>query len=241
MEALLLRFDAPLMSFGGPAVDHVGVTEEFPARSMLAGLIANALAYHHHQTLEAQRLQARIHFATRRDREGKRIEDYQTVDLGQSHLRDTGWTTWGEPETREGAYSEETHIRNRHYLADAIYTVTLNLRPPEEPPTLDEIARALEFPARPLFIGRKPCLPSAPILLGRASGESFRALLEQIPRVPERGDTGPLTGWWPAEEGVDDTSSRLVPVTDDRDWANQIHVGRRFLRQGIVNPAEMGS
>ena len=39
IEVLLLRFDAPLMSFGGPIVDQRGVTRDFPAASMLAGLI----------------------------------------------------------------------------------------------------------------------------------------------------------------------------------------------------------
>src|SRR5262245_50040362 len=112
MEVLLLRFDAPLISFGGPAVDQERVIQEFPARSMLAGQFANALGYEHRDAPKTQRLQDRIQYAARRDRQGKRLTDFQTVDLGQSFLRGTGWTTWGRPEERAGAFSTGTHIRN---------------------------------------------------------------------------------------------------------------------------------
>ena len=51
-RVLALRLEAPLMSFGGVLVDNRGVTEPFPTRSMLAGLIANALG-HDHRDFEA--------------------------------------------------------------------------------------------------------------------------------------------------------------------------------------------
>ena len=63
-------------------------------------------------------------------------------------------------------------------------------------------------------------------------------ILQLVARVRQRGDSGPIAGWWPAEEEGADSFSRLVPITDYRDWANQIHVGRRFLRQGLVDPPE---
>jgi CRISPR-associated Cas5-like protein len=34
MDFLLLRFDAPLMSFGGVMVDQYGPTDRFPGQSM---------------------------------------------------------------------------------------------------------------------------------------------------------------------------------------------------------------
>lgn len=42
MRYLLLDFDAPLMGFGGDLVDAHGVVRDFPAKSMAAGLLANA-------------------------------------------------------------------------------------------------------------------------------------------------------------------------------------------------------
>lgn len=234
---LVLRLDAPLQSFGGVAVDAHRVSDEWPGRSMVAGLIANALGWSHGDFTLLQRLQERIVLGSRRDRAGRRMVDFQTVDLGQPHLMGDGWTTWNRTASREGgSASRGTHIRYRHYLADAVYTLVVSLRPPEEDPTLEHIARAIHRPARPLFLGRKCAIPAAPILAGRIDAETVAAALEAVVRIGPRGDEGALAAWWPAEEGGDDASSRLLPVFDDRDWSNQVHAGRRFLRHGTVDP-----
>ncbi len=237
-DIVLLRFDAPLMSFGGPAVDHHGVTEEFPARSMLTGLLANALGYDHRDADRTQRLQERLVFAARRDRRGQRLQDFQTVDLDQPFLKDTGWTTRRRPEDRAGGSLKEMHIRYRSYLADAVYTIALQLVPPTEAPGLDDIERALREPARPLFLGRKCCLPAGPLLLSRTRASGVRVALKDLPRIGLRGDEGALSAWWATETPGDEADTRLIPVTDDREWRNQIHVGRRFLRHGTVSPPE---
>lgn len=237
-DYLVLRFDAPLQSFGGVAIDAHRVSDESPGRSLVAGLIGNALGYSHGEFARLQRIQERIVFGARRDRSGRRIVDFQTVDLGQDHLARDGWTTWGRTASREGGpASSGTHIRHRHYLADAVYTLVVALRPPDEEPTLDQVAVALRRPARPLFIGRKSALPAVPILVGRVGAETTCGALAAVARIGPRGDDGALSAWWPAEEGGDEASTRLVPVFDDRDWSNQIHAGRRFLRHGTVNPA----
>lgn len=242
VDALILRFDAPLMSFGGAAVDSRGVIRRWPARSMVTGLLANALGYRRADAAAHQRLQARVRFAARCDRAGERLVDYQTVDLGQPHMlaKEVGWTTWGRVEARAGASSEETHIRQREYWADAIYTLALTLSPSDEAPDLDAVEAALRRPARPLFIGRKPCVPAGPLLVGRASGADLVAVLEAAPRVGARGARGALMAWWDAPDGsgAADPSAPVVEVTDERDWANQIHGGRRLVREGSVSPPE---
>src|SRR5699024_8768305 len=79
-----------------------------------------------------------------------------------------GWTTQGWIDERKGgAASKGTHIRLRDYRADAIHTVALTLQPAEESPSLEDIVAALQQPERPLFIGRKTCLPSVPLLVER--------------------------------------------------------------------------
>ncbi|WP_367577172.1 type I-E CRISPR-associated protein Cas5/CasD [Paracoccus aminovorans] len=87
------------------------------------------------------------------------------------------WTTSGEPECRNkgSRYSNPavktqignetgrkwiTHHRRRDYLADHETRVVLRLAAGQGL-SLDELAQALDRPARPLFIGRKPCMPSA--------------------------------------------------------------------------------
>ncbi len=66
---LILRLEAPLVAFGGEAIDNYGVTRDFPAASMLTGLLANALGWRRTDRAAHQRLQDRMVFAARRDRE----------------------------------------------------------------------------------------------------------------------------------------------------------------------------
>jgi CRISPR system Cascade subunit CasD len=236
MEALVLRLEAPLMSFGGPMVDNYGVVQTFPAVSLLTGLIGNALGIDHREPERLTRLQDRIRFAVRLDRPGEPVVDYQTVDLGQDHMQGTGWTTWEEPEERGGGSAKEmTHIRYRHYRADAMVTVILALDPVGEQPGLEELAAAFKSPARPLFIGRKACIPATPILAGHITAPSFLKALRIVARAPgstvERPDAQ-----WPIDEDAL-PGSRIVSLTDERDWVNQIHAGERFVRQGQIELA----
>lgn len=234
-RALILRFDAMLMSFGGVVVDNLGVTTAFPGRSMLTGLLGNALGFRHGDDASLNDLQDRIRYAVRCDRSGQEIVDYQTVGLYQPFLAE-GWTTRGAPEGREGGDAKSgTHPRYRHYLADAVYTIALTLDPAETDPTLEAIEAALRNPARPLFIGRKTCMPSRPILDGMQTGSGLLAILEATPPAADRADAPPRRAWWPANEDVDRPSSRLIAVYDDRDWTNQIHTGRRWMREGVLH------
>lgn len=238
-DHLVLRLDAPLMAFGGVAVDNRGVIQDFPALSTLTGLLGNALGYDHRDADRLEVLQRRLRYATRRDRAGQKLLDFQTVDLGQPFLK-SGWTTRGAPEGRGGAFSGETHIRYREYWADAVYTVALRLDPAAGSPELDELERALREPERPLFIGRKTCLPSAPVLIGRVTGFSLLDAISRVHRIEHsrwsEHVARSLTAWVPGEEEV--LECREFPVTDERDWANQLVVGRRIVKQTMVNPPE---
>lgn len=241
IELLMLRFDAPLMSFGGATVDSRGVIRRFPARSMVTGLLANALGWRRTEAERHQRLQARVRFATRLDVPGEKLRDYQTVDLGLQHMRAkiVGWTTWGRLEPRSGASGEDTHIRERDYWAGAVYTLALTLEPVDEAPTIDDIAGALRRPARPLCIGRKPCVPAGPILIGRRRAESLCDALAREPRVERDGGGAPLMVWLDAPPSAGervDPARPVIEVTDERDWRNQIHGGRRLVREARVEP-----
>lgn len=237
MKVLILRFDAPLVSFGGPMVDQNGVVQAFPALSMLTGLIGNAMGWDHRDSKLLADLQDRLRFAARVDRRGEELVDYQSVDLGKPWMlaENAGWTTAGRVAERSGASGEATHLRWRYYRADSIHTVALSLAGMGEP-TLDQVAAALREPARPLFLGRKPCLPAAPILHDVLEAESPLRALTSLRRVDGRGDDGPLWATWWADEQGELGSSRRVPVTDERDWVNQIHVGRRVMVEGPINP-----
>ena len=124
MDCLLLRLDAPLMSFGSVVVDQLNPTWRFPARSMLVGLLGNALGWDHRDADRLQALQDRLRFAARWDAEPEPLTDYQTVDLGQGFMLDTGWTTRGQREDRRGGSAATgTHQRWRDHWANGVAAV----------------------------------------------------------------------------------------------------------------------
>lgn len=236
MKALLLRFDAPLVSFGAPMIDQNGVVQTFPGLSMLTGLLSNALGWDHRDADRLESLQDRIRYAARVDRRGETLIDYQTVDLGKDWMLPdkAGWTTKGMIADRGGASGDATHQRYRHYRADSVHTVVLSVEG-DGNPSLDDLARALEEPARPLFIGRKCCLPASPILIGQVEGRSLRSALVAAPQSNRADDGALLATWFDADEPDDMAhTSHIVAVTDERDWRSQVHTGRRFMREGLV-------
>jgi CRISPR system Cascade subunit CasD len=236
MDILLLRFDAPLMSFGGVMVDQHGPTDRFPGLAMLTGLLANALGYRHGEFDRLQTLQERIDFAARWDLEPEPILDYHTVDLGQDKMRHPGWTTRGEAEHRAGGPDAKfgTHQRYRHYWANGIMTLALTLEE-EGVPTLDEVKAALSHPARPLFLGRKTCLPAAPLLLEQIQADDVLDALCRCPVHPRAAekDEETLAACWPVDisGGV---HAHIVSRYDQRKWRNQIHAGRRDHHEGRI-------
>jgi CRISPR system Cascade subunit CasD len=232
MDCLMLRFDAPLMSFGAVVVDQNHPIWRYPGKSMLTGLLGNALGWDHRDMDRLQALQDRLRFAARWDAEPVPIQDYQTVDLGQDFLVDTGWTTRGKREDRAGANSKETHIRFRDYWANGVMTVALTLTG-EESPTLDALETALRYPVRPLFLGRKPCMPSGPILIGRRQAESLKAALEGEPLagIGPRRRPRVIDALWPLDEGAGQGTEERY---DRRDWRNNIHRGSERYAVGLL-------
>ena len=233
---LILQIDAPLIAFGGVAVDQVGPVRDFPAASMLTGLIGNALGWHWSDGAAHQDMQDRLVFAARREREGTLLTDTQNAQLGQ---HDKAWTTRGVPEGRSGATYKAPHRRQRGYHADLSVRAVLRLDPADEDPTLDALARALDRPARPLFLGRKPCLPSRP-LLGNESSRwvTGDTAYEAICAVPGQGDS--LRALWPVGQGPEtparDGVDRIADLADLRNWHTGLHGGSRRVVEGRIVP-----
>jgi CRISPR system Cascade subunit CasD len=232
---LILRLDAPLMSFGGITVDNYGRTDAFPSTSLVTGLIANALGYDRTEGERLDSLQSRIVHAARVDRVGLKLMDYQTVQLSSE---DNGWTTRGKPEGRGGASADGTHIRQRDCWADRIMTVAMRLKPSpgdEGAPNLDRIAAALSEPARPLFIGRKPCLPVSPLLAGRVDAPNAVAALKAWPLAEGFDDVARHVAWWPQNETdylPDD--ARTITVYSCKNWRSGVHGGEKVWIEGRV-------
>ena len=244
MRHLILNLESPLMAFGGETIDNLGVIRWFPAASMLTGLFANALGWRRTERERHQRLQDRLVFAVRIDREpagGVRLTDFQTAQLG---AKDKGWTTRGQPEGRAGGANtyDAPHLRFRDYFADMRVTVALRLQPEAEEPTLDSLEAALQEPARPLFIGRKPCLPTANLFRDFSEGDTaLAALLATAIDDPDSVLQDSVKLLWPRGEGVDSvTASRTCMLTDQRNWGSGLHGGGRWVCEGTAERSQFG-
>ena len=264
---LILRLEAPLLAFGGVTVDQEGVTRDFPAASMLTGLLANALGFRRTEWEKLQALQDRLVFAARRERDGTLLTDTQNARLAKT---DRGWTTWGRPEGRDGASYGAPHRRRRDYHGDACVTVALRLDSADSgavvtgeamrsrrrvpcystrswihgyatkvgtvcyPATL---AASLDRPARPLFIGRKSCLPSLPLRQkDSVTAPTAHAALQRFP--PEEASHQRLRAVWPLGEGPSSGEAvhRILDLPDLRNWRTGLHGGTRKVVEGDIAP-----
>ena len=236
-QHLLLRLRAPLIAFGGETIDNYGVIRDFPALSMVTGLMANALGWDRGDDTLHNRLQERMVMGARLDASGERLEDYQTALIYED---DAGWTTHGKAEGRKKSPSYSpmpdgrrglTLQRYRHYHADMNVLVALRLKPAEEAPTLDDLAAALDKPARPLFVGRKNCLPTDRLLAGLMEADNILTALQ----LAEPALSHNVRAQWPDGEGrLPDQQDRTLDVCDERNWTSGVHGGWRPVREGVL-------
>jgi CRISPR system Cascade subunit CasD len=231
-QHLLIRLSSPLIAFGGETIDNFGVIRDFPALSMVTGLIANALGWDRGNDAFHNDLQARMLIGTKLEQVGHRLTDFQTAQLGAG---DKGWTTLGTPEERRGgdASYNSPHLRYRDFHADLVALVALRLAPAEGYPTLLEVAQALDRPKRPLFIGRKPCLPTHRLVAGYVDADT---VLDALIKTPGPTEASHLRAQWPDGEGVL-PGDRSLDVCDERNWTSGLHGGWRPVREGVIGAA----
>lgn len=218
---IAITLDAPLMSFGGPAVDQVGNTYLFPPKSMLTGFMGAALGYERSEAEKLQDLQNGFQYGVREDRAGDVIEDFQTVDLT------TPWMTglWQDGEYRTGDQVRETEksreTLRRQYVADAVYRVVIDMNTVSE----DRLAEALAAPKWPVYVGRKSC-GAGPLRPQKIEGESIRSALKSMDLHPAADADGPYRVWI---EGGEEHS-----VHGLRDWSTRIHAGKQWIQEDAI-------
>jgi CRISPR system Cascade subunit CasD len=231
MRWLRLNLEAPLSAFGGVVVDGLGVTRDHPALSAITGLLANALGYDRTETGRLAALQSRLLLASaHRVGDGVRLTDFQTAQLAKN---DRGWTRWGV-EGREGGGNtyDSPALTYRDYHADRPTICVIGLKDDGDP-DLEALAAALDRPERPLFIGRKSCLPACSINGGLLEADDAMAALRAS--IPGGGD-------WrvslPVGQGAPN-QSREIRIADLRDWTAGFHSGDRAILEGKVSMGEV--
>lgn len=156
MSTLLLRFAAPLQSWGVESKFEQRSTELLPTKSGVIGLVAAALGRKRYEDLNDL---VQLNFGVRVDQEGILLRDYHTAKSEQS-----------------------SYVTNRYYLSDAIFLVGLE----GDESLLDEVKQGICMPAFPLFLGRRSCPPTGKLLVGiRRDKKLLDALIEEPWQISE--------------------------------------------------------
>ena len=234
---LVLRLEAPIASFGTTMVQGFGPITAFPSTALLTGLVAAALGWSWRDPGAYQSLQSRIVAAMRADHPIDSFTDLQNARLSAG---DSAWTTGAAPARRRGASYTGPHRRFRDYHQDLLVHVVLRLVAAPtgtQSPSLDLLADALRFPAKPLYIGRKPCIPSAPLIARDPdcwiTAANAHAALCAVP-----SPVGRMRAAWPPGEGPIDGPDieAILPVPGLHNWRLGLHTDTYPLVHGFVEP-----
>lgn len=145
---LVLRLEGALQSWGESSKWDARDSADLPTKSGVIGLLGCALGLERGDPALGA-LSDAVRMAVRADRPGMRTMDFQTV-TGEP-LRNAE----GKPKS-----TGNTIISRRAYLQDACFTVVLEL----DEPWRSRVAAALRAPRWSLYLGRKSCVPSRPVL-----------------------------------------------------------------------------
>ena len=157
---LALRLEGPLQSWGFDSQYNRRNTGLMPTKSAIAGMCCAALGLFRGSEEEKEFLasfaQTRMmaiaipRKGTRKDLAVRRLQDYHTV---QNTRR------------ASGIINKDCVITHRQYLTDVSFGVLLE----GKTSFLEQIAKALRDPVWGIWLGRKTCIPTAPIFAGLKS------------------------------------------------------------------------
>lgn len=212
---LVLRLEGALQAWGEMSKWDFRDSADLPTKSGIIGLLGCALGLERGSP-ELVALGDAVKLAIRADRPGVRTVDFQTVT--GSPLRNAE----GKPKS-----GGNTIISRHAYLQDASFTVFLET----DELLRERLAAALKAPKWPLFLGRKNCVPSRPVL--EAVTFSYTSLEDAVCRYPaaERPVWPMLCEW---EEASAARSSYQRPdrlVSRDREFALR-RVWRGTVKEG---------
>lgn len=165
MSTLLLRLAAPLQAWGTASKFERRRTQREPSKSGVIGMLAAALGLR--RDADLSELTA-LRFGVRVDREGKVIRDFHTAQAVKTEKKAKKEKT-EEPE-------KIGYVTSRYYLSDAVFLVGLES---EDHALLEKIEAALRAPYFPLFLGRRSCPPTLPLVLGLREKDLETALREE--------------------------------------------------------------
>ena len=169
---LILRLEGALQSWGEMSKWDLRDSADFPTKSGIVGLIGCAMGIERGSP-ELAGLSDAMTVAVRADRPGVRSADFQTVT--GDPLRNAA----GKPRSLGN-----TVISNRVYLQDACFTVFIETGEALR----TRIVSALRTPKWCMYLGRKNCVPSRPVL--ECADPDYDGLDDALRNYPAAGRAG---------------------------------------------------
>ena len=173
MPTLLLRLNAPLQSWGTSSKFDVRDTDYYPSKSGVIGMVAAAMGYDRNVDKEELEELKGLNFGVRIDNRGTILNDYQVTEIKEYEF--------GKDRSEMKKYN--SNISNRRYLSDATFLVGLES---ENRKLIEKIFNAVRNPKFALFLGRRSCPPSFPLVLGVKEENLYNALYNMEWLLPKK-------------------------------------------------------
>jgi CRISPR system Cascade subunit CasD len=172
VKTVLIRLEGPLQAWSTQGKLGIRDTEREPTKSGVLGLVGAALGMPRDNDAGLAAL-ASLKMGVRVDRAGTLLHDYHTAGGGKFRGRE--YYVLGTSDC------VPTH---RYYLQGASFVAALE----GDDALMSRIAEALRGPRYALFLGRRSCPPSVPLLIGVVEGTGREALaVAPLAREPDRG------------------------------------------------------
>ena len=152
MPTLLLKFDAPIQSWGTTLKLKDHDTQMYPSKSGVIGMIASAMGRRRDENINDI---ADLRFGVRIESPGILLDDFQVSEVSE----------------------KEKKIGHRKYLSDAVFLCGIE----GEKERLTEIQYALLHPANAIYLGRRSC-PATPDLVQGLYDEDLESVLGRYDR-----------------------------------------------------------
>lgn len=145
MTTLILRLAGPLQAWGDQSRFTRRMTRPEPTKSGILGMLAAAQGRRRTDPVEDL---VKLRFAVRTDQPGRTLRDFQTAVRLESAM--------------------SMPLSERYYLTDAVFVAGI-----EGPRvTIDSLAEAVRSPKFPLYLGRRSCVPAAPVFYGVSESDT---------------------------------------------------------------------
>lgn len=155
MKTILLKLTGPMQSWGTSSRFETRMSDYYPSKSGVIGIIAASLGYNRDEDEKIQKLND-LDFAVRVDQEGVLKKDFHIA----IKLDDNG-------------NAEKPYVTNRYYMEDAVFVVAISH---EDEVWIEEILQGLKYPYFQPFMGRRSCPLPGSFILGTSEKGPIEAL-----------------------------------------------------------------